>query len=464
MANKDDINYLKFTLNNKFHIDRHTYFKNLAKKCSADKHRKFCLMEGVYSGEDFIKKIKDEIIINKYYEDTFYKLKNNKIIKTLENGLYVLGKTMLLYCIKDEDIEDNFISDLKNIKCILHEEYDKPIKDIKTKEIQANNEENNKINDNKDNRSFKSNSKYDKDAMTGIKNRALVLEFLVNFYFKQFEILPLPNLLLNLDYKFVKKNVDKKDTLINLFFEWDGCYFYEGKGDITFSTEFILPFNKEIKYKINKNQKSQKIENDILIKNNCIVLIEVKTHFPKEKEEDPSQNLEHIIKIMFVKVNYFVGLYSEILKKSVKKIKIILLYDQNRLMNYKDNILDYLEKYKKILINLGDYELYFDILYIIPSIGKLSLNYVNQKLIETNKKCKLLVADYEKNKADYEKNKADNEKIKADNEKIKAENKTANNRILKLEKELKKFIQNYLQLMKNKIMLLKKKNPKETNK
>lgn len=87
---------------------------------------------------------------------------------------------------------------------------------------------------------------------------------------------------------------------------------------------------------------------------------------------------------MFAKLNNFVYLHSQMLKKTINEIKIILLYDQNRLVKYKDNIYNYLEKYKSIFKLIGNYEIYFDILYIIPSIGKLSLNHINQKLLETN--------------------------------------------------------------------------------
>lgn len=139
-----------------------------------------------------------------------------------------------------------------------------------------------------------------------------------------------------------------------------------------------------MKYKINKYKTSEVIQNDILIKKESIVLIEVKTHFQKEKEDNYHHNLEYIIQLMFTKLNYFVYLHSQILKKTINEIKIILLYDQNRLVKYKDNIYNYLEKYKSNFKFIGNYEIYFDILYIIPSIGKLSLNHINQKSSETN--------------------------------------------------------------------------------
>ena len=188
-----------------------------------------------------------------------------------------------------------------------------------------------------------------------------------------------------------EKNVQKapQENKINLFFEFDGCYLFEGKNDITFSDDIIKPFNKETKYKVSDKEETKIIQNDILIKNNSIVLIEVKTHFPKLKEEDQRTNLENIIKMMFIKLNYFVDLYHEILQKKFEEIKLILLYDQNRLSNYENNIIiNIIDKNKDKFQALNKYDLYFDIVYIIPSIGKISLNYISQKLqkLEEDKK------------------------------------------------------------------------------
>ena len=208
MEKEEDFNYLRFTLSKEYFIDRKVYFKNLLAGCSDPCYRKTCLYNKVYPREDFIKKIGGEVIINKYYEEACENIQNSATIKTLQNGLFLYGGKMILYCLK-----------------------------------------------NRDNKKFKSNSKYEKDSMTGLKNRALVLESLVNFYFRQFQVLPLPNIMINLDYK---KIITKSETSLNLFFEWDGCYLFEGKSDITFEADFILPFTKEKKYKVNKKNHLKK--------------------------------------------------------------------------------------------------------------------------------------------------------------------------------------------------------------
>jgi hypothetical protein len=393
MDDENDLIYLNYGLKPRYFVDRITYFKGLAEKCSNPQNKKFFNKNSIPIEEDFKDKIKGEEILNKYYSCAFEKLMKDETIKILENGIFIYNGKLLLYCVKNEKIEDDFISDIKCIKSIPHKEYDPDLDNSKEK-IDL------KPTDYKDNRSFNSNSKYESDNMTGIKNRALVLESLVNFYFRQLKILPLPSLLINLNYKKSdkkntkydpEKNVQKapQENKINLFFEFDGCYLFEGKNDITFSDDIIKPFNKETKYKVSDKEETKIIQNDILIKNNSIVLIEVKTHFPKLKEEDQRTNLENIIKMMFIKLNYFVDLYHEILQKKFEEIKLILLYDQNRLSNYENNIIiNIIDKNKDKFQALKKYDLYFDIVYIIPSIGKISLNYISQKLqkLEEDKK------------------------------------------------------------------------------
>ena len=407
--NSDNI-ILNYALRKEYFVNKNIYFKDLHSQCSNVCHKPFCLLNKVYQSEDFGKKIKEEKIINDYYENAKKNLENAKTIEILKNGLFIYARKMLLYCVKDEEIEDNYLSDVHNISCIKHEDSDK-----------LENNSSNTANSAGDNisKSFKSDSKYDKNAMTGLKNRGFVLESLVNFFFRQFQIMPLPNLLINLDYV---KGGKKSENSINLFYEWDGCYLLEdneNKNDVTFETDFALPFNKEIQYKISHDNKTEKINNNILIKKNSIVFIEVKTHFPKEIEENKNNNLENIIKVMFLKLNYFTSLYSKILKNKVKEIKIILLYDQNHLRDYKKTIEEFIDKYKNNFLSIKDYEIYFDILYIIPYISKLSLNQMNKKLLEANEKIEILEKEIEKIKILEKEKEKENEKVKKELELIK---------------------------------------------
>ena len=334
---------LNYSLRKEYFVDKHLYFKNIYSQCSNKSHKSFCLLDKIYQSQDFRIKIKEQKIINDHYENTKKNMENSKIIEILKNGLFIYAKKMLLYCIKDKSIKSN---------------------------------------------SKNNNNKAD------LKNRDFVQESFVNFFFSPFQIMPLPNLLFNLDYKRSGKKIDNS---INLFYDWDGCYLLEdskNKNDVTFKTGYILPLCKEMKYKITQNKKTEQINNDISIKNISIIFIEVKTHFQNEKEENRNNNFENIIKVMFLKLNYFMNLYSKILQKSVKEIIIILIYEQNNLINYHKNIDEFIDKYKNDFLLMKDYEIYFEIHYLIPYIKNITLNGINQKILELNKRIKKLEEVY----------------------------------------------------------------------
>ena len=423
---------LNFNLRKDYFINKNSYFQNLLSQCPVES-KGFIKSKKICQSLDFGKRIEEENILFDFFTKAKNNIENENIIEILKNGLFFYDKKILLYCKKDEETEDKFLCNINNIKCIDHLIYDQQKNDLI----------------NEENISFKSNSKYKNDFMTGLKNRALVLESIVNYFFMQFPIVPLPNLIFNLDYS---KKAKKSDTSINLFFEWDGCYILDNgeKNDISFGPGLSLPFHNEMKYKITK-KKTEAINNNILIKKDSIILIEVKTHFPKEIEEDKNNNLENIIKVMFTKLNYFIYLYSKILLIKAKEIKIILLYDQNRLINYKNNIIEYIDKYKNNFTDIDTYELYFDILYIIPYISKLSLNNINNKLLEANKRIEKL----EENNKRIQKLEEENKRIK-----ILEEN---NKRIQKLEEENEKF-KNELALIKLQLSQLKQNKIEEDEK
>ena len=334
---------LNYSLRKEYFVDKHLYFKNIYSQYSNKSHKSFGLLDKIYQSQDFRIKIKEQKIINDHYENTKKNMENSKTIEILKNGLFIYAKKMLLYCIKDKSIKSN---------------------------------------------SKNNNNKAD------LKNRDFVQESFVNFFFSPFQIMPLPNLLFNLDYKRSGKKIDNS---INLFYDWDGCYLLEdskNKNDVTFKTGYILPLCKEMKYKITQNKKTEQINNNISIKNISIIFIEVKTHFQNEKEENRNNNFENIIKVMFLKLNYFMNLYSKILQKSVKEIIIILIYEQNNLINYHKNIDEFIDKYKNDFLLMKDYEIYFEIHYLIPYIKNITLNGINQKLLELNIRIKKLEEVY----------------------------------------------------------------------
>ena len=53
--------------------------------------------------------------------------------------------------------------------------------------------------------------------------------------------------------------MEKPDISLNIFYEWDGYYVFEGKDKnvINFSIDFILSLSNEIEFKANKNNSSE---------------------------------------------------------------------------------------------------------------------------------------------------------------------------------------------------------------
>ena len=135
---------------------------------------------------------------------------------------------------------------------------------------------------------------------------------MVYFYFKELKLVSLPDIIFNLSYK--ANNYSKNINNINLYYEWDGCFLSTNEKDT--KQIVISPFHKEKKFIIEKNSlRDVNINQErFQIKKNSLIFLEVKTHFPKTKEIDENQYLENLIFTMFKKLNYFIELYSTILK------------------------------------------------------------------------------------------------------------------------------------------------------
>ena len=477
--NEDKRYILKYNLSSVYFIKTNDYFKNFStNKIIKRDFQKFLAFKGIPYEKEFREAIKKNGMLNKLFSETIKKINRSDEINKLKNGLFVYqNKKLLFYCRKDEEIEDNYLSDIRNLESIEYKEYDKvsveeknaEAKFAKSEEIIENNSVNssnkseNRIQYKKYNFSHQSLdiNKPKRNIITGLKSRALGLEALVHFYFKELKLISLPDIIFNISYK--KKSQDE----INLYYEWDGCFLSENQKDT--KKIDIFPFHKENKFIIEYNSlKDNNIsEERFQIQKDSLIFLEVKTHFPKTKETDEKQNLENLIKTMFIKLNYYICLYSEILKDvTIKNIYIILLYNKQRIKNYRKVILEQINKFKECFNDIKYYIIYFDIIFIFPSIGKLSLNYINRKIKNSyniqNKKFKNL--EEKNNKAQNDINIA-NEKIKNLEElNLKAQNDSiiANEKIKNLE-ELNLKAQNDSKIANEKIKNLEELNLKAQN-
>ena len=442
---EDKKNVLKYDLSSDYFIEIQRYFQNFIKMKSISQffHSYLTFYKIPYE-KNFLNTIKNNDMLYQLFLESIKKIGKSEKINILKNGLFYYKKKLLFYCRKDERIEDNYLADIKNIECIDYKEYDKidisenkekNIEDkfAKSEEIRGNNSSSykNKSENIFKNKKYKfscqsSNKKRQKsNKITGLKNRALGLESLVHFYFKELKLISLPDIIFNISYKAPKENDD-----INLYYEWDGCFFNKNEKDL--KNVIISPFHKENKFIIENNSlKDYNINKDgFKIQKDSFIFLEVKTHFPKTKETDENQNLENLIKTIFNKLNHYIDLYSNSLKfQHINNIYIILLYNQHRIINYESSISEHIKRYKNNFNSIGNYIIYFDIFYIFPSIGKLSLNYINKKLKKNYKNL-----EDKNNKAQNDIKEA-NEKIKKlEEQNLKAQN-DANAKIKNLEEQ-----------------------------
>ena len=441
MESKNNPKLLKYDLSPNYFIPKQKYFQKFQEESTA-KLKKYFKLNTFYKSNEFNERIKNENLLWLFYDDILNKLEQEEKIPILEHGFFFYDRKFLLYVKKDEHIMDNYLMNIKYIKPIEHKVYDPSIPTIPINKYENNQKALSSGNtiqkkalsdkfDKDDNLSLDSNPMLKEDYMSGIKNRALVLESLVNYYFKKLS-LSLPEIIFNLQYNPAEK---KNSESINFFYEWDGCFLFKEDQNIFFKSSEVLPFSNEKKYKIFLNDKIEETNDDILLLKNSLNFIEVKTHFPKDQENNENNNLKNVIKTMFIKLNYFVDLFFEILTDDkIDNIKIILLYDQIRLKNYDKIISKYINTYKKLItFKKAKAEfIYFDIIYIIPSISKFVIMKSNT---EENLELKNQIQNLKESNEDLTK------KITLANTKFNEEKNISNIKIKNLELANAKFIE-----------------------
>ena len=392
---------LKYKLLDEYFIDKDDYFKNLEKKVGINIAKNIKLFNNTipyYSKNEninFIKEIKAKGIFGKFYEKSSKKINKKDVndkekIYILENGIYFYkfekGKyNVFVYCIKDEKTEDLYLCDISNIEAISHSAYDKMEEKVNWERENIGDSDKPKsqklknINDisiiNKEEKSLSGTSNKSENKISGIQNRAYTLESLVNYFFKSFNLVQLPDLIFNVSPPSERKF---------LYREMDGAYMNENKEEISCQDlKFILPFNAEKTYLIQKNEVKEDKVNKFSIFGKSLILFEIKMDFPKKKEKGTNKNLEEVIMGILEKVKFFIAIYKDIFKNlDIKNLQLLILFDQNKITKYKKAIQNHINKYKYLLDDYTEkLDVYFHILYIFPSIGKISLNKLNNQVI-----------------------------------------------------------------------------------
>ena len=190
---KEDTNeLLKFNLSPNYFIEKSDYLKNLTNINNIE-IKTFLKKSLIPYPITFKTKIQCEPMLKIFYENAKKNIEESTRIEILRNGLFIYNQKLLFYCLKNKQLEDNYISDINNIECIDHELYDKSEQNsIKTKSNKSDNIIYNNKNISKDildtnetKKSFNTCNLHEAktNQITGLKNRALGLESLVFFYF-----------------------------------------------------------------------------------------------------------------------------------------------------------------------------------------------------------------------------------------------------------------------------------------
>ena len=211
----------------------------------------------------------------------------------------MIDSNILLYCIKDEYEEYKFLTNINNFKEIKYDMYQK--KDI-----------------------LDSISQHSAEKISGIKNRPYTLESLINFYLKNiFGLIQLPN--------FILKIAGKGEFLYR---EFDNVLYNNNENEISMTNlKLAIPFNHEWIIKFNSIN-NNKLDINSFITRESLLVIEVKSHFPKaEKTTIENEILPEIIEKMVEKLSLLLKIIYDFPYK-FNQIHLMLFYDQNNNLIY----------------------------------------------------------------------------------------------------------------------------------
>jgi chromosome segregation ATPase len=165
---------------------------------------------------------------------------------------------------------------------------------------------------------------------------------------------------------------------------------------------------------------------------------------------------------MLEKVDYFMKIYASIFKElNVQNIQLLLLYNSNRIKNYQDTIELYIAKHRKLIDEyFKKYNVYFNILYIYPSIGKIVLNQISDQILNMEINQKQNKNEIEKlKKQQQEKEKRNKFEI----EELKIKNKMEIEKLKKEQQEKDKINKNEIERLKRKQQEQQEKEEKNQN-
>ena len=282
--------------------------------------------------------------IKKLYELAMDNFKGQNEVSVLSYGLSIISDHLIIYITKQIEESLKYISNEHNISPVEYKKYANLSKSNATSEMLLNG---------------------------GLNLFGYSFEFNLNYFLQTLsDMVELPNLMIDLGENYYNAS----------FKELDLAYY---NIDTSINDNINL-LQCNIHFKIQKENVKKDNDKKFRIYENSLILGEVKSRFPKKKDDDgkyeKEDSLEKIISKLFEKLHYFFQLYKKIglfNYSTLKNIQIIFFYDSVNLKGIDEKTIEkYIIKYNdknKYLGYPSDVPIHFFIVYVLPAITNISI-------------------------------------------------------------------------------------------
>ena len=282
--------------------------------------------------------------IKKLYELAMDNFKGQNEVSILSYGLSIISDNLIIYITKQIEESLKYISNEHNISPVEYKKYANLSKSNATSEMLLNG---------------------------GLNLFGYSFEFNLNYFLQTLsDMVELPNLMIDLGENYYNAS----------FKELDLAYY---NIDTSINDNINL-LQCNIHFKIQKENVKKDNDKKFRIYENSLILGEVKSRFPKKKDDDgkyeKEDSLEKIISKLFEKLHYFFQLYKKIdlfKYSTLNNIQIIFFYDSVNIKGIDENTIEkYIIKYNdknKYLGYPSDVPIHFFIVYVLPAITNISI-------------------------------------------------------------------------------------------
>ena len=282
--------------------------------------------------------------IKKLYELAMDNFKGQNEVSVSSYGLSIISDNLIIYITKQIEESLKYISNEHNISPIEYKKYANLSKSNATSEMLLNG---------------------------GLNLFGYSFEFNLNYFLQTLsDMVELPNLMIDLGENYYNAS----------FKELDLAYY---NIDTSINDNINL-LQCNIHFKIQKENVKKDNDKKFRIYENSLILGEVKSRFPKKKDDDgkyeKEDSLEKIISKLFEKLHYFFQLYKKIdlfKYSTLNNIQIIFFYDSVNIKGIDEKTIEkYIIKYNNKNKYPGypsDVPIHFFIVYVLPAITNISI-------------------------------------------------------------------------------------------